>query len=121
MQATDKFRSDLDATLRRAGAAPEPLKLEALRGFFFQSFRQLPKDLLAGLFTSFLEKWRDSPEKALAWLSGVASLLMMDYDGTPFAKAEWEELRDAFNLDAGELDLELLSYVMTAVVDHGAI
>lgn len=121
MQPTDKFRSDLDGALRRAGEVPETRKLEALRVFFFSSFRDLPEDLLASLFTSFLERWRGGTEAALTWLAAVGSILLKDYDGTKLSRDDWVEIRDAFSLSAGELDLEILQYAMALVVEHGAI
>lgn len=121
MQAIDKFHSDLASTLKRAGAAPDAQRLEALRQFFYTEFRSVPEEALAGLFTTFLEKWRDGEEAALAWLGGVSSLLMMDYDGTPFTKDEWVDIKESIVLGEDEIDLELLSYVMGLVLDHGAL
>jgi len=121
MQPTDKFRGDLDSCLRRCGDAPEQRKIEALRAHFLSYFRALPQETLAALFATFVEKRRADPERAMTWLSGVGSLLLMDYDGTPFDRGEWEEIREAVNLDSGEMDLDLLSYVMTEIVEHGAI
>ena len=46
---------------------------------------------------------------------------MMDYDGTPFDKSDWEELREAIVLEEEDLDMELLEYVMALVVDHRAL
>ena len=43
------------------------------------------------------------------------------YDGTPFAKADWEDIREAVVLEEEELDMDLLEYVMALVVDHGAL
>lgn len=122
MQPTEKFRSDLDHALRRSGEASEPMKLESLRNYFYGFFRKnVPEETLADLFASFLGKWREDEEKALAWLGGVGSLLLQDYDGTPLSKEDWAGVREAITLDQGSIDLDLLSYVMTLVVDHGAI
>ncbi len=122
MQVTEKFRSDLDLALARVGSGTETARLEAIRAFFYGSFaRTVPQETLADLFTAFLSKWQKGEERALAWLSGVGSLLLMDYDGTPFSRDEWTEIRDAITLEQGEIDLDLLSYVLTLVVDHGAI
>lgn len=121
MQAIDKFHSDLNSALKRSGGAPETMRLEALRQFFYNEFRSVPEEALAGLFTSFLEKWREGEEKALAWLGGVASLLMMDYDDTLFTKAEWADIKESVILGEDEIDLELLSYIMGLVLDHGAL
>jgi hypothetical protein len=45
----------------------------------------------------------------------------MDYDGTPYTKADWKEIKEAIVLEEGSLDLELLEYVMSLVLDHGAL
>ena len=58
---------------------------------------------------------------AVAWLGAVGSILLMDYDGTPLDAKEWAELRDSLNLESGDLELELLSYAMGLVLEHGAI
>lgn len=120
MQETDKFRTDLDAAIKRARRGQE-VDLEALRSFFYRSFRQVPEESLAAFFTAFLEKWGKDEEKATAWLASVGSILLMDYDELPLSKDDWREIRDDISLSSGEADLELLSYVMTLVVDHGAI
>jgi hypothetical protein len=121
MQAIDKFHSDLAAALKRAGNAPESQRLEALRQFFYSEFRAVPEEALAGFFTTFLEKWRGGEDQALAWLGGVSSLLMMDYDGTPFTREEWVDIKESVVLGEDEIDLELLSYIMGLVLDHGAL
>jgi hypothetical protein len=76
---------------------------------------------LEALLESFAERWEADQGRATTWLAGVGSIILMDYDGTPFTKEEWAELRDAFSLGAGELDLELLGYAMGLVVEHGAL
>lgn len=121
MQAIDRFHRDLDAALRRSDGAPEPLKLEAMRTFFFGEFRKVPEETLAALFTTFLEKWRAGQDGALAWLRGVSSLLMMEFDGTSFSKEEWADIKESVVLSENEIDLELLSYVMGLVLEHGAL
>ncbi len=121
MQAIDKFHKDLDAAIKRTGGAPEPLKLEALRRFFFEHFRNVPEESLAALFTTFLEKWRMGEGPALAWLGGVSSLLLMEYDRTPFTIEEWADIRESIVVASDEIDLELLSYVMGLVLENGAL
>ena len=122
MQPNEKFRSDLDQALRRSGGASEPMKLESLRAYFLGFFRKsVPEETLADLFATFQEKWRRDEDKALAWLGGVGSVLLQDYDGTPLSKEDWAGLRESVSLDQGSIDLDLLSYVMTLVVDHGAL
>jgi hypothetical protein len=121
MQPTDKFRSDLDQAARRGAARGEAAEIEALRSFFFKSFPKVGEEAKAALFAAYLERRRLDPATAAAWLSGVGSVLMMDYDGTPFQKTDWEEIREAVVLEEEALDIELLEYVMSLVVDHGAL
>jgi len=121
MQPTDKFRTDLDQMLKRSRTSSGLLKSEPLRDFFFRYFPKAADETKAALFASFLEAWPRSPERATIWLSGVGSILLMDYDGTPFTPEEWADIRESFVIAQNELDLELLSYAMTLVVDHGAL
>jgi len=121
MQPTDKFRTDLDQAARRAAGKGEKTEIEALRTFFFRSFPKVGDEAKSALFASYLERRRDSAEKAAAWLAGVGSVLLMDYDNTPFSKADWADIREAVVLEEEALDLELLEYVMALVLDHGAL
>jgi len=121
MQPTDKFRSDLDQAAHRAAGRGEKAETEAIRAFFFRSFPKVGQEALAALFAAYLERRRASSSDAALWLGGVGSVLMMDYDGTPFEKADWEEIREAIVLEEEELDMDLLEYVMTLVVDNGAL
>jgi hypothetical protein len=121
MQPTDKFRTDLDQAARRAAGKGAAAETEALRTFFFRSFPKVGEETKSALFASYLEVKRKTPEKAAAWLAGVGSLLFMDYDGTPFSKSDWAEIHEAIVLEEGTIDLELLEYVMSLVLDHGAL
>jgi hypothetical protein len=121
MQPTDKFRTDLDQAARRAAGKGEAAEIEALRAFFYRSFPKVGEETKSALFASYLEKRRDSVEAAAAWLSGVGSILLMDYDGTPFSKSDWIDIREAVVLEEDALDIDLLEYVMSLVLDHGAL
>jgi hypothetical protein len=121
MQPTDKFRTDLDQTLKRSRGASGAPKPEMLRDFFFRYFPKIADETKASLFASFLEAWRNSPERAVMWLAGVGSILLMDYDGTAFTAEEWAELRESLTIAQDELDIDLLSYAMSLIVDHGAL
>ena len=121
MQPTDKFRSDHDQAARRAAGRGDAAEVEALRGFFYRSFPKVGEEAISSLFAAYLERRRIAPEAASAWLSGVGSVLMMDYDGTPFAKSDWKDIHEAIVLEEEELDMDLLEYVMALVVDHGAL
>ncbi len=121
MRAIDKFKTDLDQAARRAAGRGEAAEVEALRSFFLRSFPQVGDEAKSALFASYLERRRDSAPKAAAWLGTVAGILMMDYDGAPLEKADWEDIREAIVLEEGDLDLELLEYVLSLVLDHGAL
>lgn len=121
MQPTDKFRTDLDHAARRAAGRGEAAEIEALRDFFFRSFPKVGREAMSALFATYLERRRSRPDTAVSWLAGISSVLMMDYDGTPFDKSDWEELREAIVLEEEDLDMELLEYVMALVVDHRAL
>ncbi len=121
MQPTDKFRTDLDQAARRASGRGEVAEIEALRSFFYRSFPKVGENAKSSLFAFYLERRRASPGTAAAWLAGVGSVLMMDYDGTPFERADWAEIKESIVLEEEELDLDLLEYVMSLVLDHGAL
>jgi hypothetical protein len=121
MQPIDKFKADLDDAAKRATGRGEAAEIEALRSFFFRSFPRVGDEAKAALFASYLERRRADDDAGLAWLSGVGSILMMDYDGTPLSKADWEDIRESIVLEEEDLDIELLEYVLSLVLDHRAL
>lgn len=121
MQEIDKFKHDMDAALRRAGSASAEQRLAAAGRCFEDSFRALPSETVAALRSSFEGRFRADEEKATAWLGGMASILLQDYDGTAFEAADWADLKEAADVGADEMDLDLLTYVMGLVLDHGAL
>ena len=121
MRPTDKFRSDLDQAARRVAGRGVAAEIETLRSFFFRSFPKIGNETKASLFAAYLERRRSFPETATSWLAGVGSILMMDYDDTPFEKVDWEEIREAVVLEEDALDMDFLEYVMSLVVAHGAL
>jgi hypothetical protein len=125
MQAIDKLKSDLDDWSRHVGRTPGNRDFEALRLAFLRSVPKVPDETLSALFTTFLSRFgsggEDASAKAVGWLVGIGSLLLADYDGTPFTKAEWEEIRELVTIDSGEIDMETLSYVLGLALEHGAL
>ncbi|MCX7023178.1 MAG: hypothetical protein NT080_00990 [Spirochaetes bacterium] len=118
MRNADKFRSDVD---RWAKAPPDP---ERLRELLCRSFPTLPRDTMDGVFYAFRERLDAAPggsEAPLEWLGTVASIFELDYDGTPLAAADWDELREIVEADSGEMDLDVLTYVMALLLEHGGI
>ncbi len=125
MQAIDKLKSDVDDWVRHSGRTPGNREFDTLRSIFARSIPKIPDDTLAALFTTFLSRYGASgsgaPSKAIDWLSGVGSLLLSDYDGTPFSLEDWEEIRELVTIDSGEIDLETLTYILGQALEHGAI
>ncbi|MFH2116188.1 MAG: hypothetical protein ABIJ86_16935 [Spirochaetota bacterium] len=125
MQAIDKLKSDLDDWARRSGPSPDRRALDALRVAFSRSVGNIPEDTLSAVFTTFLSLYGSSGPRrgsgAMDWLGGVGSLLLRDYDGTAFTKDEWAEIREEVTVDAGEIDVETLSYILGQVLEHGGL
>lgn len=125
MQAIDKLKSDIDDWARRCGTAPGNREFDALRTTFARAVPKVPDDTLAALFTTFLSRYgaggHDAAANAMTWLAGIGSLLLNDYDGTPFSRADWEEIRDLVTIDSGEIDVDTLSYVLGLALEHGAV
>ena len=125
MQAIDRLKSDLDDWVRRSGRAPGNREFDSLRDTFARSVPKVPGETMAALFTTFLSRYGsggdESSAAAIDWLAGVGSLLLSDYDGTPFSAADWAEIRELLTQDAGDMDMDVLSYVMSQVMDHGGL
>jgi hypothetical protein len=125
MQAIDKLKSDLDDWARRSGPSPDRRALDTLRVAFSRSVGNIPEDTLSAVFTTFLSLYGSNGPRsgagAMEWLGGMGSLLLQDYDGTPFTKDEWAEIREVVTVDAGEIDVETLSYVLGQVLEHGGL
>ena len=121
MQEIDRFKHDMDAALRRAGSGSAEQRLAAARRCFEDSFRALPAETVAALASSFEGRFRADEEKATTWLGGMASVLLEDYDGTAFDAADWTDLKEAADVGSDEMDLDLLTYIMGLVLDHGAL
>ena len=125
MQAIDRLKSDLDDWVRRSGRAPGNREFDSLRDTFARSVPKVPGETMAALFTTFLSRYGsggdESSAAAIDWLAGVGSLLLSDYDGTPFTREDWEEIREIVTVDSGEIDMDTLSYVLGQALEHGAV
>lgn len=125
MLAIDKLKRDLDEWQRHNEAASQSRQFDALRTIFLRAMGRVPAGTLNAVFTTFLSLYsgqgKRSGRAAMDWLGGVGSLLLMDYDGTAFSREEWAEIRDLVTQDSGDIDIDLLTYVLGQVMDHGAI
>ncbi len=125
MQAVEKLKRDLDSWYERYAVGADSKAFDVLRTLYKRALGNVPEATVAAVFTTFLSFFASTGErsgqKALDWLGGLGSLLLMDYDGTEFSRPEWVEIREIVTLDSGDIDMDILSYVLTQVLDHGGI
>jgi len=120
MQAIDRLKTALDAWMAHEAGRRDT---DGLRRDFARAVPGLTDETLAAVFDAFRERLADPARtgRAAEWLGGVGSLFAMDYDGTPFTADEWAELRDLASVDAGNVDMDVLGYVLGQVLEHGAL
>ena len=122
MQPTDKFRTDLDQAARRAGGRGEAAEIEALRSFFFRSF---PKDRRRDQGLPLRDLPRAPPLFPRDGLRLARRRRQRPHDGlrrhAPSRRPTGRTSREAVVLEEEDLDMELLEYVMSLVLDHGAL
>ena len=124
MQAIDRWKRELDlslARLDRNGAGAAARRGAVIREHFALAFRGLPRDLLDALLEGLEEKLATNPEAAVTRCATLGSVLLMDYDGGDLDEADWDGLRESFSEQGGEIDLDLLTYVMQLVLDKGRL
>ncbi|HUX41483.1 MAG TPA: hypothetical protein VMV83_09990 [Rectinemataceae bacterium] len=126
MQAIDRWKRELDQSLDRldrslAGAQASARLGAAIREHFALSFRALPRDLLDALLEGVEAWFAADREGAKARCATLGSILLMDYDGGALEESDWDGLREAFSDAGGDVDLDLLTYVMQLVLDKGRI
>lgn len=122
MRPSEKLLSDLDDWAVRNENGPAPRRRDSLRTLLSRSLRGISEELLSGV----LERWsalageKDGKKRARAWLDAVCLLFLMDYgDEPPLNRDDWVYIREIFSAEAEILDMNLLSYVMERVLDHG--
>ncbi|HAP43002.1 MAG: hypothetical protein A2087_11600 [Spirochaetes bacterium GWD1_61_31] len=125
MLPQEKLKRDLNEWFRHNYQTPNSKDFDALRSLFTRAVRPLPENTANGFFSTFLSRYQADGQPArsaaIDWLGGVGSLLLADYDGTAFSRQDWTEIRDLVTSDAGDLDLDLLTYILSQVMEHGGI
>lgn len=122
MRPSDRLLSDLDDWADRSAREPEARRFESLKALLGRSLRGIPGDLLDGIAErwSVLSRGPGGQQRARAWLDGACLLAFMDYEDDPVLDREdWAEIRELFSAEAETLDMDLLSYVLERVLDHG--
>lgn len=81
----------------------------------------LPPSTRDAIFLGFQGRLQVDPIRATDWLVAIAGIFLQDYDGSPLSREEWHELRDILADDSGELDMDVLTYAMTLVMENKAL
>lgn len=115
------MRSDILRSISKAEKSESGTRAALLKDCVFQHFNFLPHTMQEAIHQAFVQKYGENPERASAWLSTVGTIFLQDYDGSPLSDAEWKELRDIISAGAGDMDMDLLSYAMSLVVEYRAL
>ena len=121
MKPSEKTRNDLERSLAEAGKLPASARASHFKACVERYFGFLPPTAREDIFQSFAERLAKDAESASAWLLVIAGIFLQDYDGSPLSDEDWRELRDILSEGSGELDMDILSYAMTLVVEHKAL
>jgi hypothetical protein len=121
MKPSQKALSDLSRYLDEADKAPAQARASLHKTEIDHFLGFLPLSLRDEIGHSFEEKFKADQDQAKVWLGAAASIFLKDYDGSQLTFEEWEQIRDLTADFSGELDMDLISYVMGLVVENGAI
>jgi hypothetical protein len=129
MNASERFYRALDKMMGSSRREGLDRTVEAVRGAFEQAMGKIPEGLCRAIFLRFLDAFNRSgkPETDFAEfacsLGSWIDLFWMDYDGgeRPLTDADWVFLREETSAFAGELDLDILTYIMRQIMSHGKI
>jgi len=76
------------------------------------------REILIGLTD---EKLRENPSRGPLVIATFAGVLLRQYDATPLTLSEWREIRDLVSDCADELDMDIVAYAMSLIMDYGAL
>jgi hypothetical protein len=136
MNASERFYRTLDKMTGRGRRLEETV--QAVRSAFAQAAGNIPEDLREAVFLRLLDRFGRSgrPEEAFAEaaysLGPYIDLFWMDYreeetparglgPGGSLCPEDWEFLREEVSASAGSLDLDVLTYIMRQIMEHGAL
>jgi hypothetical protein len=74
------------------------------------------------ILTGFTQnRFESDAIRAPLLVSTYVGILLQQYDGTPLTLSEWHELRDLVSDCADELDMDIIAYAMSLLMDNGAL
>ncbi|ADK79618.1 hypothetical protein [Sediminispirochaeta smaragdinae] len=103
------------------------VKMVRLRELFSRCARTVPSELLEEFFLRLTEttgrSGDDGEERFFDRLYGAADLFVLDYDDRedPLLLEDWKLIGELVSDYGSDIDDESLTYVMSRVVDHGAL
>lgn len=129
MTNLDKFYSDADRLMKRAAVPGSGLSAggiaQELRRLYLswaRDYGNLGSDL-ADYWVSTYESTLNTEEgrkNGVEWFASLLALLGGDFSpDMDFPDRDWEEIRDTVNAEADDLDIDLLSSIMTVIVERG--
>jgi len=113
MRPSEKVKNDILGAAGRKSAAPERC-VDEYFGFLPGDAREMLRDL-------FSQKHETDAEDAAEWLATLGTIFAHDYDDSPLSLADWQTVRDIVACGAGEMDIDLVSYIMDLVMEHKAL
>lgn len=128
MKDIDKFFSDGDRIIskwRAEGSGKTDRLASALSAHFLSWCRPL-SDIAAPLAQYWETAYagtlgtEEGRKAAIEWFGALHALLHDEFDNTmDFPDADWDEIRETINAEAENMDLDLLSGILTVIVDRG--
>jgi len=82
------------------------------------SFPRQVIEILTGIAQN---RFESDAIRAPLLISTYVGILLRQYDGTPLTLSEWHELRDLVSDNADELDMDIVAYAMSLLMDNGAL
>jgi len=128
MTNIDKFYSDGDRLMSKAGApgSQDVKKLAAELSRLFLGWTRDFGELGANLSTYWIDEYADTlstaegRKAAVEWFGALLALLSDCFTADMnFSDRDWEEIRENVSAEAGDLDMDLVSSIMTVIVEHG--
>ena len=92
----------------------------------YKNFGALPEGIaqywLENKVLSSSDISKEPTEDTINWILDADDFLSAEKDKTYcFSKTDWEEIRDLVNAEACDLDINLLSDLMSIIVENGAL